>query len=146
PRRRRSTPCASASPPSSRNTPRRSAPIWSSRRGRRWPRPLSKDPAAMRGSPHRSSGTIPDASAVLRGGAFVCRAGGTPVGTGNVLTGGWPGRHRVSGGAGVGNLRRAFAGEETALDIPYRTRRMLHFGDCDISGTAYFPSYLNILN
>lgn len=23
---------------------------------------------------------------------------------------------------------------------------MLHFGDCDISGTAYFPSYLNILN
>lgn len=32
------------------------------------------------------------------------------------------------------------------MDIPYRTRRMLHFGDCDISGTAYFPSYLNILN
>ncbi|MEM7068180.1 MAG: thioesterase family protein [Pseudomonadota bacterium] len=23
---------------------------------------------------------------------------------------------------------------------------MLNFGDCDISGTAYFPSYLNILN
>lgn len=28
----------------------------------------------------------------------------------------------------------------------WRTKRMLHFGDCDISGTAYFPSYLNILN
>ena len=28
----------------------------------------------------------------------------------------------------------------------YTTKRMLHFGDCDISGTAYFPSYLNILN
>jgi len=27
-----------------------------------------------------------------------------------------------------------------------RTKRMLQFGDCDISGTAYFPSYLNILN
>ena len=24
--------------------------------------------------------------------------------------------------------------------------RMLNFGDCDISGTAYYPSYLNILN
>jgi 4-hydroxybenzoyl-CoA thioesterase len=23
---------------------------------------------------------------------------------------------------------------------------MLNFGDCDISGTAYFPAYLNILN
>jgi 4-hydroxybenzoyl-CoA thioesterase len=32
------------------------------------------------------------------------------------------------------------------LDIPFKTRRMLNFGDCDISGTAYFPSYLNILN
>ena len=28
----------------------------------------------------------------------------------------------------------------------FTTTRMLHFGDCDISGTAYFPSYLNILN
>ena len=28
----------------------------------------------------------------------------------------------------------------------FTTRRMLHFGDCDIAGTAYFPSYLNILN
>lgn len=28
----------------------------------------------------------------------------------------------------------------------FRTSRMLQFGDCDISGTAYFPSYLNILN
>ena len=28
----------------------------------------------------------------------------------------------------------------------FTTERMLHFGDCDISGTAYYPSYLNILN
>jgi 4-hydroxybenzoyl-CoA thioesterase len=28
----------------------------------------------------------------------------------------------------------------------FETARMLNFGDCDISGTAYFPSYLNILN
>jgi 4-hydroxybenzoyl-CoA thioesterase len=28
----------------------------------------------------------------------------------------------------------------------FTTKRMLQFGDCDISGTAYFPSYLNILN
>ena len=28
----------------------------------------------------------------------------------------------------------------------FKTTRMLHFGDCDISGTAYYPSYLNILN
>ena len=28
----------------------------------------------------------------------------------------------------------------------FTTDRMLHFGDCDISGTAYYPSYLNILN
>lgn len=28
----------------------------------------------------------------------------------------------------------------------FRTSRMLRFGDCDISGTAYFPSYLDILN
>ena len=26
------------------------------------------------------------------------------------------------------------------------TDRMLNFGDCDISGTAYYPAYLNILN
>ena len=32
------------------------------------------------------------------------------------------------------------------MEIPFRTKRMLNFGDCDISGTAYFPSYLNILN
>lgn len=28
----------------------------------------------------------------------------------------------------------------------FTTDRMLNFGDCDISGTAYYPSYLNILN
>ena len=28
----------------------------------------------------------------------------------------------------------------------FTTDRMLRFGDCDISGTAYYPSYLNILN
>ena len=32
------------------------------------------------------------------------------------------------------------------MNIPFTTTRMLNFGDCDISGTAYFPSYLNILN
>ena len=32
------------------------------------------------------------------------------------------------------------------MDKVFTTKRMLHFGDCDISGTAYFPSYLNILN
>ena len=26
------------------------------------------------------------------------------------------------------------------------TDRELRFGDCDISGTAYFPSYLDLLN
>jgi len=26
------------------------------------------------------------------------------------------------------------------------TRRPLRFGDCDISGTAYFPAYLDMLN
>jgi 4-hydroxybenzoyl-CoA thioesterase len=26
------------------------------------------------------------------------------------------------------------------------TDRMLRFGDCDISGTAYYPAYLNMLN
>ena len=28
----------------------------------------------------------------------------------------------------------------------FTTDRMLNFGDCDISGTAYYPSYLNMLN
>ena len=28
----------------------------------------------------------------------------------------------------------------------FTTTRMLRFGDCDISGTAYFPTYLDILN
>ena len=32
------------------------------------------------------------------------------------------------------------------MDTVFNTTRMLNFGDCDISGTAYFPSYLNILN
>ncbi len=32
------------------------------------------------------------------------------------------------------------------MDKVFKTKRILHFGDCDISGTAYFPSYLNILN
>ncbi len=32
------------------------------------------------------------------------------------------------------------------MPTSYTTDRMLHFGDCDISGTAYFPSYLNLLN
>ena len=28
----------------------------------------------------------------------------------------------------------------------FKTDRTLRFGDCDISGTAYFPAYLDILN
>ena len=32
------------------------------------------------------------------------------------------------------------------MAVSFTTDRMLRFGDCDISGTAYFPSYLNILN
>ena len=32
------------------------------------------------------------------------------------------------------------------MDIPFKTKRILRFGDCDISGTAYFPAYLDILN
>ncbi|KIC48657.1 thioesterase family protein [Tateyamaria sp. ANG-S1] len=28
----------------------------------------------------------------------------------------------------------------------FSTDRALRFGDCDISGTAYFPAYVNILN
>jgi len=33
-----------------------------------------------------------------------------------------------------------------AMDKIFTTNRELRFGDCDISGTAYFPSYLDILN
>ena len=36
--------------------------------------------------------------------------------------------------------------DTTAARPHFTTDRMLHFGDCDISGTAYYPSYLNILN
>ena len=32
------------------------------------------------------------------------------------------------------------------MTVCFTTDRTLHFGDCDISGTAYFPAYLNILN
>ncbi len=32
------------------------------------------------------------------------------------------------------------------MTVSYTTDRMLHFGDCDISGTAYYPAYLNLLN
>ena len=32
------------------------------------------------------------------------------------------------------------------MNTPFKTTRTLKFGDCDISGTAYFPSYLDILN
>ncbi|MCV2888776.1 acyl-CoA thioesterase [Ruegeria aquimaris] len=32
------------------------------------------------------------------------------------------------------------------MDKIFTTERELRFGDCDISGTAYFPSYLDILN
>ena len=32
------------------------------------------------------------------------------------------------------------------MTVSFTTDRMLNFGDCDISGTAYFPAYLNILN
>lgn len=28
----------------------------------------------------------------------------------------------------------------------FTTERRLHFGDCDISGTAYYPAYMNLLN
>jgi len=28
----------------------------------------------------------------------------------------------------------------------FTTERRLRFGDCDISGTAYYPAYLNLLN
>ena len=36
--------------------------------------------------------------------------------------------------------------DTTAAKPHFTTERMLHFGDCDISGTAYYPSYLNLLN
>ena len=32
------------------------------------------------------------------------------------------------------------------MSASFTTDRMLNFGDCDISGTAYYPAYLNILN
>ena len=32
------------------------------------------------------------------------------------------------------------------MPASFTTDRMLNFGDCDISGTAYYPAYLNILN
>ena len=32
------------------------------------------------------------------------------------------------------------------MDKIFKTDRELRFGDCDISGTAYFPAYLDILN
>ena len=32
------------------------------------------------------------------------------------------------------------------MTVCFTTDRTLHFGDCDISGTAYYPAYLNILN
>lgn len=32
------------------------------------------------------------------------------------------------------------------MAVSFTTDRMLRFGDCDISGTAYYPSYLNLLN
>ena len=32
------------------------------------------------------------------------------------------------------------------MSASFTTDRMLRFGDCDISGTAYYPAYMNILN
>ena len=32
------------------------------------------------------------------------------------------------------------------MTVCFTTDRMLHFGDCDISGTAYYPAYMNMLN
>jgi len=32
------------------------------------------------------------------------------------------------------------------MTVCFTTERRLHFGDCDISGTAYYPAYLNMLN
>ncbi|MEP1930580.1 MAG: thioesterase family protein [Roseibium sp.] len=35
---------------------------------------------------------------------------------------------------------------EVKMSKTFTTTRELRFGDCDISGTAYFPAYLDILN
>jgi len=32
------------------------------------------------------------------------------------------------------------------MEKVFITKRTLRFGDCDVSGTAYFPAYLDILN
>ena len=32
------------------------------------------------------------------------------------------------------------------MQAGFTTERRLHFGDCDISGTAYYPAYMNLLN
>ena len=32
------------------------------------------------------------------------------------------------------------------MHTPFKTSRLLPFGACDISGTAYFPAYFDILN
>jgi 4-hydroxybenzoyl-CoA thioesterase len=32
------------------------------------------------------------------------------------------------------------------MTVCFTTDRSLRFGDCDVTGTAYYPSYLNILN
>ncbi len=33
-----------------------------------------------------------------------------------------------------------------SMGKPWRTTHTLKFGDCDVSGIAYFPAYLNMLN
>jgi 4-hydroxybenzoyl-CoA thioesterase len=43
-------------------------------------------------------------------------------------------------------IRRLFKGSVPFMPVSFTTDRMLNFGDCDISGTAYYPSYLNMLN
>jgi 4-hydroxybenzoyl-CoA thioesterase len=32
------------------------------------------------------------------------------------------------------------------MTVHFTTQRRLNFGDCDVSGTAYYPAYLNLLN
>lgn len=32
------------------------------------------------------------------------------------------------------------------MTVSFTTDRILKFGDCDVSGTAYYPAYLNMLN
>ena len=32
------------------------------------------------------------------------------------------------------------------MTVSFTTERRLNFGDCDVSGTAYYPAYLNLLN